>query len=368
MIELIINELLNDKDVAQEYNLSRSTISYVQTSKSPYRNFVHSRFNYIIISGASPVLCVRFYNDKNSNTRLEREFEIQRTIHAKYKNLKIPYPVTLFEVNGCKVMVEEAFDGKTLYKKWEERRTTNTCHEIIQRATLVQMLLNENLILSNFMDLASEISELASQFIALYRPTPVEEASIMKLVNLLIDDFKNKTIYKRYTNGDFSFTNIQLAAENALILLDFELAEETHLYFLDWLNLIVSFNIPRNAVAPIINGNHNAVFANALSYVKDPNLVSDSQIVKAQWLLFYMKHFLRNSQAYPELEAEIQRITMKSKLKTLLTGSNARRQELIRLIRMSLFILKTGGAKIFYHAVIEKIRTNGLLRTQLTTQ
>ncbi|MFY3740373.1 MAG: hypothetical protein HMLIMOIP_000810 [Candidatus Nitrosomirales archaeon] len=282
-------------------------------------------------------------------------------MYTKYTNLKIPYPVSLVEINGRKVMVEEAVDGRTLYKKWEENRTTSNYHEVIEHATQVQMLLNKNLILSNFTDFANEISELTSQFIALYRPTPTERASIVKLVNLLIDEFKNRNIYKRYTNGDFSLTNILLDADMAPILLDFELAEETHLYFLDWFNFIFCFNIPRKTIEPLPNSNCDTTFVNALSYIKNLNHESDNQIVKAQWLLFYMKLFVTNSHAYPKFEAEIQRINMKSKLKTLFRGSNTRTQELIRLARMSVFILKTGGIRIFYHAVMEKMRTNGLL-------
>jgi|GEM_PF-6081578 len=368
MIELVINKLLNDEDIAQKYNLNRSTISYVLTSRSPYRNYLHSRFNYTILSGASPVLCVRFYSDNNSNIRLEREFDIQRNIYTKYTNLKIPCPVSLFEINGCEVMVEEAFLGKTLYKKWEENRTTSNCHEVIEHATQVQMLLNEDLVLSNFTEFANEINELTSRFIALYRPTLTERASIMKLVSLLIGEFKNASIYKRYTNGDFNPTNILLDVDNSPILLDFELAEETHLYFLDWFNLIFCFNIPRKTIERLLNSNCDTTFVNALSYIKNLNHVSDNQIVKAQWLLFYMKLFVTNSHAYPKFEVEIQRINMKSKLKTLFRGSNPRTQELIRLARMSVFILKTGGIKILYHAVMEKMRTNDLLRTLLATQ
>jgi hypothetical protein len=368
MIELIINELLNNEDVVQKYNLNRSTISYIPTSKSPYRNYLRSRFSYIILSGASPALCVRFYNDKNSNALLEREYDIQRTIYTKYKNLKIPHPVALFEINGCKVMVEEAFLGKTLYKKWEENRATNNCHAVIEHATQVQMRLNENLIRSNFTALANEIHELTSQFIALYRPTPTEQASIMKLVNLLIDEFRNKSIYKRYTNGDFNPKNILLDVENAPILLDFERAEETQLYFLDWFKFICYFTIPRKTIEAVLNSNCDTTFVNALSYIKNLNYVSNNQIVKAQWLLFYMKEFLRQSLAYPKLEPEILRITMKSKLKTLFTGSNTRTDELVRLARISLFILKTGGVKILYHAMIDKIRTTGLLRPLQATQ
>jgi len=361
MIELIISKLLNDEDIAQKYNLNRSTISYMPTSTSRYKHYVHSRFNYTIFSDASPVLCVRFYSDKNSNARLEREYDIQRTIYTKYTNLKIPYPVSLFEINGRKVMVEEAFAGKTLYKKWEEDRTTNNCHEVIEYATQVQMLLNKNLILSNFTDFANEINALTSQFIALYRPPPTEEALIMRLVNLLIDAFKDKSIYKRYTNGDFYPSNILLGLENEPILLDFESAEETHLYFLDWFSFIFYFNIPSKSIESLLNNNCDTTFANALSYIKHPSHMSNNSIVRAQWLLFYMKEFLRKSLAYPKIETEIQRITMKSKLKTLFTGSNTRTQEFIRLARISLFILKTGGIRIFYHAAMEKMHTTGLL-------
>lgn len=361
MIERIINKLLNDEDIAQKYNLNRSTISYMLTSTSAYKHYVHSRFNYTIFSDASPVLCIRFYSDKNSNVRLEREFDIQRTIYMKYTNLKIPYPIALFEIDGCKVMVEEAFLGKTLYKKWEENRTTNNCHEVVEHATLVHMRLNENLSLSNFTDFANEINELTSRFIALYRPTPTEQASIMRLVNLLMDEFTNASIYKRYTNGDFYPSNILLDFENEPILLDFESAEETHLYFLDWFSFIFYFNIPRNSIKSLLNNNYDSTFVDALSYIKNLNHVSNNQIVKAQWLLFYMKELLRKSLAYPKLETEIQRITIKSELNILLTGSNARMQELIRLARISLFILKIGGIKIFYYAVMEKMRTNGLL-------
>ena len=109
MIEPVINELLNDEDIAQKYNLNKSTVSYILISKSPYRNYLHSRFNYTILSGACPVLCVRFYNDKNSNTRLEREFDIQRTIHTKYKNLQILAPHrahTLRKSIECETSVE----------------------------------------------------------------------------------------------------------------------------------------------------------------------------------------------------------------------------------------------------------------------
>jgi hypothetical protein len=367
MIELIINKILSEQDIAQEYNLNSTTIGYILISKSPYRNYLHYRFSYIILRGSSPVLCVRFYKDRNSNIRLEREFDIQRAIYNKYTNLKIPYPVVLFEINGHKVMLEEAFDGKTLYRSWEENRTTNNCREVVGHAMRVQMLLSENLIPSNFRDFADEINALTSQFITLYRPTATEEASVMRFVNLLIDEFKNKPIYKRYTNGDFSSRNILLDAANELILLDFEFAEETHLYFLDWLSFVSSLNIPRKTIELLVNDNSDTTVFGASASVKHLNLMYNSETAKALWLLFAMKEFVRHLQAYAK-ESEIQRITMNATLQTLFTSSNTRTQELIRLARISWFLIQTGGVKIFYHALIEKIRTNALLRTRLASQ
>jgi hypothetical protein len=95
--------------------------------------------------------------------------------------------------------------------------------------------------------------------------------------------------------------------------------------------------------------------------------MDNSEINKALWLLFAMKEFVRHLQAYAK-ESEIQRISMTATLRTLFTSSNARKQELIRLARISWFLIQTGGVKIFYHALIEKIRTNALLRTRLASQ
>lgn len=354
IMKTLVDRLVSDKDICTTYNLSRYILSYSSISKSRQRNHEHYRFNFIIFSNNTPMFLVKFYNDKNSNELLAREFQIHKTIYEKYENLRIPLPIKLFEIYGLNVMVEEVFEGKTLYQCFEEDSMMEHFHQFIAHANEIQMRLNENLIPSTFKDFSDEIHRLTSQFIALYGPTTSEQSLITHFVKLVLDRISNKSLYKRYTNGDFNSTNILLDGKNESILLDFELAEETHLYFLEWFQFIISIPVRRNIIDLHLKDYSEPIILNALLHLRQ-HKTSDNSI-KLQWLLFYMKQFVIMSQVSEKAELDKLRNNLKFDLISLFTNSNTNEPELIRLVRISLFILKIYGVKGLFEAFVEKIR------------
>ncbi len=368
IVELVINKLMNDEAIVKKYNLKRSTVSYSLISKSVCRNYQSIRFNFVIHSNRIPILVVKFYNDKHSNPLIERELHIRQTIFVKYRNVRTANPLALLEINGLKVIVEEACEGKTLYQCLRENRTTEYLSKSIEFANQLHMSLNENLVLSNVEDFANEVENLTSQFIALYKPTSSEESLIMNLVKLLIEWFKNKPVYKRYTTGDFTSNNILLDANNNLLLLDFEYAEETHFYFLEWLKFIYSISVLEKMRELPHRDYSDLALVNALSYYKELNYLLDNPIGKAQWLLFYMKDFVTLAGVLSKHNLAKHRIDLQFNLLTLFAGSRGRWLELIRLVKVSLCLTREGGIAALFEALRLKIRINGLIRTLMLAQ
>ncbi len=353
MIELIIDRVMNDKDIVEQYNLN-SVISYRKTHTSMCRSYERIRSIFIIFSHGIPVLSVKFYNDKKSNTMLEREFNLQKTMFEKYKDLTIPVPVGLFEIDGLSVMIEEAVDGKMLYQLLKEDITVQNLYHAIELANKIQTHLNKIMTPSDCKYFESELQELTSQFMALYKPTPAETSLIMTYTKLLIDESKNKNIYKRYTNGDLNASNILLDGKNRLILLDFEFVKETHFYFLEWFQFIASLPIPYKMI-DITSAYSDPILLNALSFFKHQT-VSNNPVAKAQCLLFYMQNLIINSETFPKNELKALRRSIKFELRRLFVASNTKQPEFVRLVATSLFILKAYGIKDLFEALVEKIR------------
>ncbi|MGH7909002.1 MAG: hypothetical protein ACRENW_04030, partial [Thermodesulfobacteriota bacterium] len=170
MIESIVSKLLNDEDIAPRYNLRRSRVTYTPIPRYLEGNYGSSRFIFAIHSDGLPILLVKFHNDKKFNSLIEREFINLTTFYTKYKNLSVPAPVALYEINGLAVMVRNVVPGQTLDECFKDENMVETLPQIVEHASKVQMLLNENLIISDFTDFVNEIYNVTSQFITLYKP------------------------------------------------------------------------------------------------------------------------------------------------------------------------------------------------------
>ena len=330
MIQSIISELKKNEGIIG-YDTS-CPLHYALISSGSYRNYQRGRINFIIFNEkAIPLFFVKFYKDKQMNKLIENEFEKQLFLCTTYKNQKIPKPLALLNINGFSIMVEEAFNGKTLSRFLSEDSSIENVIEVIDYGKKVQNELNKNLQLSSFSEFEDEVHDLVHAFTSIYKPTPLEEFLIKKYTDIFIKQFKDKTVYKRFTNGDFIPKNIILSSDRLPVLIDFEFVEETHLYFLDWFRFFTYyFNVPPEIIHHILEHDFEDYFLNAALFrFRDLKNLVNNPVIGAMWLIFYMKDFIIKSYVFPIQQFKKERENLRSKLSSAFIQD----QDIIDLIR-----------------------------------
>ena len=335
MIQSIINELKGSKELLEHYDLS-GPLHYALISSGSYRTYQKGRINIVIFNeDGNPLFFLKFYKDKQMNELIEHEFEKQLFLCTTYKNLKIPKPLALFNINGFSIMVEEAFNGKTLSRILSKNPSIESVIEVIDYGKKVQDELNDNLLLSNFSDFEQEVNELVHAFTSLYKPTPFVESLIKRYTDIFKEEFKDKPVYKRFTNGDFVPKNIILSVDRLPVLIDFEFMEETHLYFLDWFRFFTYyFDVPLEIMHHILEHDFDDYFLNAALFkFRDQKELVNDPTIGALWLVFYMKDFIIKSSVMPDQHLKNERKHLRLTLSTLLASVFSHDHEIMELIR-----------------------------------
>jgi len=335
MIQSIINELKNNKEISGHYEIS-DHLHYSLISSGRYRTYQRGRINFLIFNEkGNPLFFVKFYKDKQMNKLIEYEFEKQHFLCTTYKNLKIPEPLAILNINGFSIMVEEAFSGKTLSRLLSENPSIERVIEVIDYGKKVQDELNESLLLSSFSEFEREVKELIHTFTSIYNPTPFEDLLIKKSTDFFLERFKHKQVYKRFTNGDFVPKNIILPSDCLPILIDFEFVEETHLYFIDWFRFFTYyFNVPPELIQPILEHEFEDSSINAALFrFRDPKEFVNNTTIGTMWLVFHMKDFIIKSYVMPDQELKKEREHLRSMLTSLLSSVFSQDQGIIDLIR-----------------------------------
>ena len=334
MIQSIISELKKNEGIIG-YDMS-GYLHYALISSGSYRNYQRGRINFIIFNDkGTPLFFAKFFKDKQMNKLIENEFEKQLFLCTTYKNLRIPKPLALLNINGFSIMVEEAFDGKTLSRILSEDPSIESVIEVIDYGNKVQNELNKSLQLSSFSEFEYEVHDLIHVFTSAYNPTPLEEFLIKKYTDIFLEQFKNKKIYKRFTNGDFVPRNIILSSDHLPVLIDFEFVEETHLYFLDWFRFFTYyFNVQPEIIQHILEHDFEDYFLNAALFrFRNSKDLVNNPIIGAMWLIFYMKDFIIKSYVFPNQQFKKEREHLRLKLSMLLSSTFTQDQEIIDLIR-----------------------------------
>ena len=335
MIQSIINELKGSKELLEHYDLS-GQLHYALISSGSYRTYQKGRINIVIFNeDGNPLFFLKFYKDKQTNPLIEAEFEKLEFLCTRYKNLKISKPLALLKINGFSIMAVEAFNGKTLSRLLSENPSIENVIDAIEYGKKVQADLNDTLLVSRFSDFEHEVNDLVHAFTSLYKPTPFEEFLIKRYTDIFKDEFKDKPVYKRFTNGDFVPKNIILSVDRLPILIDFEFMEETHLYFLDWFRFFTYyFDVPLEIMHHILEHDIDDYFLNAalFKFRDQKGLVNDPTIV-ALWLVFYLKDFIIKSSVMPDQQLKNEREDLRSTLSSLLTSVFSHDHEIMELIR-----------------------------------
>ncbi len=304
MIDLIITELKRNPGIRECYG-NLDSLHYALISTGGYRRYEKSRVVFILFTESGiPIFVVKLYKAVTMNGQIEKEYSAQLQVYNTFSpnRLKIPRPLTLLDVNGYKVIVEEACPGKSLYRILGENPSTQKTIQIVEWANKVQNLLNERLIPSTFSGLETEVQALMTNFITVYKPIESEE----RLLNIHMSEYLNRQkdadIYRRFTNGDFITKNIIVTPnKGAPILIDYEFVEETHLYQLDWFRFF-SYGLFTKAesiaaVSHLVS--EDTTIPMAMGFWGLSNDLDSHQNSIAMWLLFLMKDMVTKMEVLP---------------------------------------------------------------------
>jgi hypothetical protein len=228
MINGIIQYLKSSKTFGNKFKSDDTKFIFI--TSGGYRKNTKSRIVVIVFNNSQPVLVIKFYKSRNS---LSDEFKIQNQIYDIYGNL-ISKPLGEENYNGYDLLIEEPIIGKNLTRYIYENLNQNSLIEIFTIIFKFYENLNSNLELSNIKNFNEEINLLFEKFYSNYTITQSHKDMIEDLKLEFIKNFKNKTIFQRFSNCDFILNNF-IINDNKIILTDFEFAKKTHLYFLDWL-------------------------------------------------------------------------------------------------------------------------------------
>ena len=199
-------------------------------SSGSYRTYEKGRIVFLILAEEIPILVVKFY--KSSDELLLNEFETQKTIYEKYAT-GISKPMEILQIEDRKIMIEEFIPGKSIARHFSDDPSKWSIQNIMKQTLDFYHNLNNNVEPSTLDKLENEVNLLVEQFIKLYAPDSKEIAFIQDLVSSFLQNFSSREIYRRFTNGDFIPKNL-IINHDKVTMIDYEFAEITHLYFLDW--------------------------------------------------------------------------------------------------------------------------------------
>ena len=306
MLQSILNKLKNNPKYDHIFN-SKEKMSFVMLSTGHYRTYETGKIIFLILFGNEPKLLVKFY--KSGDNMIQREFDIQKTMYEKCTDI-ISEPIEIFHMNNFKIMVENAYLGKSLERYFYDNPFKNEIQSIMKNVFAVYVAMEKVQYLSTYDELEKEITILVDKFNKSYCPNDKELSTINECVSILLKHFKNEKIHKRLSNGDFTPRNL-IVNNSTIKLIDFEFAEETHLYFLDWFRFFkIQYTLANKYLYDILHMNIKDQYC--LSALREySNYPSKDKMDIACMLVSEIKEFVMRLSIYSpifhnELKKEIQ--------------------------------------------------------------
>ena len=292
MIKSIINSLTNDSTYNQYFDPNKK-LSYVMISTGGYKPYEKGRIVFLILQDNIPSIIVKFY--KVPNGLIQDQFKKQEIIYKKCGGKGIPKPLGILMFNDTEIMIEEGVNGKNLERYISDNPSQDLVKSVMHKITSLYDHLNNTLEPSTFDALNKEVNQLLDKFIKLYSPSENELLTVRECISIFLQDFKNEKIFKRYTNGDFISRNIIVDDEN-ITLIDFEYANETHLYLFDWFRFFkYQFSLSNDYLYNIIINteiNDDSFISSLREFTKHR---SNKQFDVASRLVFEIKEYVLRS-------------------------------------------------------------------------
>jgi len=272
-IKSIISDEIFNKEIEKE------NISCILLSSGWYRKAEASRTICIAFINGYPRIVARWYQDPFSSRDFSKEYEVQQRLSTKV-NFKVPNPINILDVGGRNVLFENFLYGIPIERLLQGYSGELQPQEAFLHTKRIQDSLDNLSTLSSYDLLKEEMEKIWDDFFAVFEPSVLEELFFEKIKERILNFFKDRKIFKRLSSGDFVCRNILLDKNNNLGLVDYEFAEETHFYFLDWFRFVFCFPVT-------ISGNLN--FKDEFLSLA---LKKEDEDSMAFWALFYIKDFL----------------------------------------------------------------------------
>ncbi len=287
MLQSILNKLKNDSKYNHIFN-SKEKMSVVMLSTGYYRAYEKGKIMFLILLGNEPKLLLKFY--KLGNNMIRREFNIQKTMYEKCADI-ISEPIEILHVNNFEIMIEKAYVGKSLERYFYDNPFKNEIQSVMKNLFKVYASMEKIQQLSTHDEFEKEIKIIVDKFIKSYCPNDKELSAINECILILLKHFKNEKIYKRLSNDDFTPRN--LIVNNSMIkIIDFEFAEETHLYFLDWFKFFrIQYALPNKYLYEILHADIEDKYC-LLALREFSNFYSKDKIVIACRFMIEIKEFV----------------------------------------------------------------------------
>ena len=292
MIKSIINSLTNDSTYNQYFDPNKK-LSYVMISTGGYKPYEKGRIVFLILQDNVPSIIAKFY--KVPNGLIQDQFKKQEIIYKKCGGKGIPKPLGILMLNDTEIMIEEGVNGKNLERYISDNPSQDLVKSVMHRIISLHDHLNNMLEPSTFDAFNKEVDQILDKFIKLYSPSENELLTVRECISIFFQDFKNEKIFKRYSNGDFISRNLIVDDEN-ITLIDFEYANETHLYLFDWFRFFkYQFSLSNDYLYNIILNteiNDDSFISSLREFTKHR---SNKQFDVASRLVFEIKEYVLRS-------------------------------------------------------------------------
>lgn len=245
--------------------------------------------NFIIYKNENESFFIKVYNQNNDF--IKKTYLVQKKMHEIYSDTEITPPIDILTLNEKTVLIEKKYNAITLQQYINETQSNTLICNVIKNVFNLHEYLNSKSELSTFENLKDEITEIVTKFEKIFLPDTKELETIKKCVEIFLDDYKNKPIFARYTNGDFILSNILINGEH-FIIIDYDKgARKTHLYFIELFQLVNSFNQIINYLQDLLEKNEIPESIRILVREFSGNYVNDKKII-SQKLIYHLHQFL----------------------------------------------------------------------------
>jgi hypothetical protein len=312
-------------------------LSYLLINSFKNRKNEKQRQTIIFHDKLTPKIAISYH--LHNSKIIEDEFELQQSMYEKYGNTMIPEPLEIITIQNKKILIRKAIPGSDCELILSRNPSNHYIENIVKKIINFHNQLNSKLENSTFEKFENEINMLSTNFISTYQPDHDETQIIENCIDFILNNFKNKPIFERFSNGDFILRNLILH-DDTIHLIDFEHGEKTHLYFLEWFRFFkFQASIPTNYFYKIIEkiSNDNTILMSAKDfsdfYTNDKNDVSFR-------LLFEIKNYLLQCSVQSQNNKEQLDNEMKNFLYTITNRLNETHQTIDSEI-MSLHTLES---------------------------